>query len=152
MKLLSDLEILKFFPKKYLFDVFWFKDSSTFLPISSFTCLFTKILEFKSLQVFSCITPSILLFSNHWKWSLCITPINVIKFFLKTLVLSNWWNNPASIILTLFLKFSAYFKKAHVSISKTVALSSPKTFSVSFNNLKRFSSSISVSLNTKRSV
>ena len=30
MKLLSDLEILKFFPKKYLFDVFCLKDTSIF--------------------------------------------------------------------------------------------------------------------------
>ena len=65
MKLLSDLEILKFLPKKYLFDVFFFKDISTFFSISSVTCLLTKISEFKSLAVFSYITPSILLLSNH---------------------------------------------------------------------------------------
>ena len=48
-------------------------------------------------------------------------------------------------MLTLSLKFSAYFKNAQVKISNNVALSSPKVFSTSVSNSIKSSSLISLS-------
>ena len=45
--------MLKFFPKKYLFDELFSKAFSILILISSVNCLLMKIFEFKSLQVFS---------------------------------------------------------------------------------------------------